>query len=161
MKRILITLTTITLIAATAAMAGEGKDNREGKGPREGRPAAVGKLPLVPAPLLQKLNLSPEQKTKYDSLAAEFDKARGHWLAANPADEKLRSDIKAAHQGGDKKQAQELRAKAREQHKPLMDLRKTYMNQVVAILTPEQKTTLEESRRNFRDKADKAGKRRD
>ena len=94
----------------------------------------------MPQPALEKLNLTADQKAKYDTIVADFK------TAAAPVQEKM----KAAHEAGDKEAMKAL-------YKELMPLRKAAMEKVEKILAADQKTELKQLREEHaRDKG--AGK---
>jgi Spy/CpxP family protein refolding chaperone len=92
--------------------------------------------------MLEELALTPEQKTKYDALAAGFKNDAAKWRADNNYDpEKAREEMRQARDAGDEATIQRLN----DQRKGFMDLRKSYVDKVRAFLTDEQKANLDKA----------------
>ena len=138
MKRGIAITCLIGLVAATAARAQE--TNAPPPLPPAHRPMGPMMDNLLPPPVLEDLALTPEQKTNYDALAAGFKKDAAKWRADNNYDpEKVREEMRMAHDAGDQATIQKLT----DQRKGLMDLRKSYVDKVRAFLTDEQKAKLD------------------
>lgn len=154
MKRWIVLLTAAAVMAASATHAAEGKEgkDRPGKGGPEGG-RHFGEMGLLPPKLQEELNLTADQAAKVKDLDAKFAKDRDDWKAAHKDQEaetaKLREQMKAAHDAGDKDKLKELGAQMREQYKPLMELRKKYMDQLQEILNADQKEKLGAARERF------------
>lgn len=91
---------------------------------------------LLPQPALDKLKLTAEQQTTYNSLEESFRKDADKWRAENPVD---KDAIKKAHETGDKEALKAME----EKRKGLMEIRKGYVEKLKATLTAEQKAELE------------------
>ena len=154
MKRLLIAIATVALLAGAVARAGEGKENHPGKGP--GGPGGPRfDMPLIPPRLMDELTLTDDQKSKVETLQAEFSKQRDKLRAEqkdNPEMAKLRDEMKAAHQANDKEKIRQLHEQLMERDHPILDLRKQYMDKVRALLTDEQKKKLDEARDRIRER---------
>ena len=138
MKSILIAALTLALCSAVTARA-EDKPGRPGRGGPQGRPGMEG---LLPPKALEDLKLTDEQKAKYDSIVADFQKEQKAFMESHP---ELREKMKAAHEAGDKEAMKELFAEM----KPMMDLRRDAMKELEGVLTEEQKATLQKMREEF------------
>jgi hypothetical protein len=151
MKRFTTALAVIALLAAGAVRAADEND-QPGKGPGGPRgPGGPGdprfEAPLIPRPLLNDLKLTDEQKPKVEAIASEFTKKRDKILAdqkADPAITKLRDEMKAAREARDREKMKSLR----EQLAP----RNKYTDKVRALLTDDQKKTIDEARERMRDR---------
>jgi hypothetical protein len=84
---------------------------------------------LLPPPVLADLALTPDQKTKYDALAAGFKTDFAKWRESNP-------DTGAPP--------------SPEARQALRDLRKSYTDKVRAFLTDDQKTKLDQALERMR-----------
>ena len=150
MKRLIIAVASMALLAGPVARAGEGKENHPGK--RPGGPRV--EMPLIPPRLMEDLALTDEQKSKVETLQAEFAKQRDKLRAEqqnNPEIVKQRDEMKAARQANDKEKLRQLHEQLMEREHPLLDLRKQYMDKVRALLTDEQKKKLDEARDRIRE----------
>ena len=151
MKRLFITITAIALLATFGARAAEDSDQPK-KGPPPG-PSGPGGPPrfdvaLIPPRLMDELNLTAEQKPKVDVLQSEFAKERDKLRASQTNSTefaKLREDMRAAREAGDREKMRSLREQLAPYEKPLQDLRKQYTDKVRSLLTDEQKKKLEEA----------------
>jgi len=149
MKRTLLLLTAVALLAGPTAWAAKPDKPQPGAKPGAAR---MGNMPLVPPKALEGLKLTAEQKTKYDEIDAQWAKERDAWQASHMEENtKLRAEAKAAREAGDQAKAKELGGKMRELNAPMMELRKKYMDQVRALLTDEQKTTLDQQHAQMRE----------
>jgi hypothetical protein len=84
---------------------------------------------LVPAKALEKLNLSPEQKEKFDKIAHEFQQKQ----------KDIQAKLEEARKNGD-------RAKYREATQAEQQLRSDHLARLAGVLTDAQKKTLQETR---------------
>ena len=83
---------------------------------------------LLPPPMLEKLNLTDEQKTKLKSIEESFGKAQHeYYLAHNDEIEAARKALEKAMSG-------------------LQEQRQAAMEQIKALLTPEQKALIQNAR---------------
>ncbi len=141
MKRGIIITCLIGLVAALGARAAETNAPPPAKPPAH-RPMGPMMENLLPPRALEDLALTPDQKTKYDTLAAGFKKDAAKWRADNNYDpEKAREEMRQAREAGDEATIQKLT----DQRKGLMDLRKSYVDKVRAFLTDEQKVNLDKA----------------
>jgi Spy/CpxP family protein refolding chaperone len=152
MKRSILAVAALALLATAGARAAE--TNRPGRGPRgPGGPGGPRlEAPLIAPRLMDDLKLTADQKPKVDAIAADFARNRDKLLADqknNPAIAKLRDEMKAAREAGDRQKMQELRSQLMPYDKPIFDLRKESMDKVRALLTDEQRKTLDEARQRF------------
>jgi len=130
----LITTLTIALIAIVAVQAQDEKPKHRPGGMMEG---------LLPPMALEKLQLTADQKAKYEEINKEFAKDAKEFWASHA---ELREKMKAAREAGDKDKMKELMAEM----KPMMEARKSGMEKVKALLTDEQKKTMEEMAEKMR-----------
>jgi len=113
----------------------------------EGRPGAGRVMDLVPPMMVEKLELTAEQKAKLADLEKAYAAEREKLPAVSREDTmKMHEELAAARKAGDKAKAQELRKKIMEAYAPQMELRRKYMEQFRALLTDEQKKKLDEAR---------------
>ena len=129
MKRRLIIACLIGLMAPLGVRA-QGT-NAPPKPPGDDRPmrARPNMDNLLPPPVLGDLALTPEQKTKYDALAADFKKDFAKWRESNP---------------------QTGAPPSPEARQAVRDLRKSYTDKVRAFLTDDQKTKLDQALERMR-----------
>jgi Spy/CpxP family protein refolding chaperone len=133
MKKFVIAITIIAVVA-TAAQAGKNKDNAGGPPPGVRKAAMQGQL--LPPQAVEMLQLTADQKTKFDELNAAFQKDLEAWQQAHP---NFHADLQKAREAQDKEAMQKLVA----ERKPVMEARKKYMEQFKVTLTDEQKAKLE------------------
>ena len=134
MNRLLITTLALSAVLITGAFA-EKEKKGEGDKPKHHPPRMEN---LLPQPLLEKLNLTAEQRAEYEKLEQQFDAERDKYQAAHKAEmEKLREESKVAKEGNDEAKLKEARQKRAELGKPMMELRKSYVDKFAATLTPE------------------------
>ena len=112
--------------------------------------------------LLADLNLTEEQKAKIKPMAEEFRQKVESYKAAHKDElEKLRTEVEAAKTAGDKEKMKQL-AQQRETLMADAPKPKELIAQIEAVLTPEQKATLDakiEARKaEFKDKHPNAAK---
>lgn len=138
MKRSIILTTALALIALYGVNAEEATTKPHGKG----GPGRQGQMGLLPPKLVGDLNLTADQKTKYDDIETKFKTAAKTYRDGHPISDADREAMREAHKSGDKA----AMAKYAEQRKGFMELRKGYVDQVRAILTPDQVKTLEEAK---------------
>jgi len=155
MKRLTIALVTVALLAAGAARAAETDQppaHHGGPGGPGGPGGSRFEMPLIPPKLMTDLALTDEQKPKVDAIASDFTKQRDKLLADqknNPDITKLRDQMRAAREAGDRDKMRELRTQLAPYEKPLLDLRKQSMDKVRTLLTDAQKKTLDDARERF------------
>ena len=143
MKRMTWILTTMLAVAMTTA-AFAATEEAPVSGPGKG-PHPRGPMPLLPPRVEKELALTADQQAKLATINADFAKERDAWLEKNKPDPKLRDDLRAAREAGDTEQIKALTEKMHEHNKPLMDLRKKYVDQFRTTLTDDQKTKLDTS----------------
>jgi len=152
MKRLVVAATAAVLLTGVAAFA-QGDTNQPPKPPGGPRgPGGPGgqqlTLPLIPPRLMNELKLTADQKPKVEAVVSEFDKERDKIRASqtnNTEIAKLRDDMRVAREAGDREKMRSLREQLAPYEKPLLDLRKDYMDKVRALLTDEQKKTLDDA----------------
>ena len=158
MKRLMIAITALGLLAAGAARAADESNQPPAKvhgGPPGGPGGPRAEMPLIGPKLMDELKLTSEQEPKVKALEDEFDKQRDKLradLKNNPDTAKLRDEIRTAHDAGDNEKVKSLREKQMALQKPLLDLRKQYMDKVRALLTDDQKKTLDQARERVHDR---------
>lgn len=140
MKRTLILSAVLALITSVSVYADEGKGKPPGGGP--GRHGDMG---LLPSRLVEDLALTADQKTKYAEIETNFKAAAKKYRDEHPISDADREAMRKARESGDK----EAMAKYREQGKGFMEIRKTYVDQVRATLTPDQVKKLDDAREKF------------
>ena len=84
---------------------------------------------LLPPPVLGDLALTPDQKTKYDALAADYKKDFAKWRESNPPTGEPPSP---------------------EARQAVRDLRKSYTDKVRTFLTDDQKAKLDQALERMR-----------
>jgi Spy/CpxP family protein refolding chaperone len=145
MKKWTLIAAAIALLAV-ASQAGDYRPDRPRglRGPREGAPM-IGNL--LPPRVLEDLQLTAEQKAKYDALQEKFAAEHKEWMQSHRAEgEALREQLRAAREAQDVARIKEAQAKLAEHRKPVEELRKSYMEKVRALLTPDQIKELDEAR---------------
>jgi len=153
MKGLTIALASVALLVAGAVRADDGT-NRPANGPRgPGGPGGPRlEAPLIPPRLMAQLALTADQKPKVDALASEFSQKRDQILANqknNSTITELRNEMRAAWEARDREKMRALRAQLAPYDRPLLDLRRQYMDQVRLLLTDAQKKTLDSARQRF------------
>jgi Spy/CpxP family protein refolding chaperone len=135
----------LSIIAAIAlAVAGRNvalAEQGEGQGPRGGHGPALDHL--LPKHAVEDLNLTADQKAKFDELEKAFKKDAAKWREAHPDGPE---EFQKAKDADDKPAMEKLKA----QRKELMDTRKGYVDQFRASLTDEQKTKLDKMLENLK-----------
>jgi hypothetical protein len=138
MKRGIVITSLIGLAAATAVRAAD-TDTPPLTNPSAHQPM-MGSL-LMPR-VVENLALTSGQQASYDALAVDFKKDAAKWRADNNYDpEKAREEMTQARNAGDQATIQKLTDK----RQGFVDLRKSYVDKVRAILTDEQKVTLDKA----------------
>ena len=143
MKR--LTQLLATLLAVVAVSAALAADAPAPAPAADKGPHGPGVMPLLPPRVEKDLGLTADQQTKLTTIKADYEKERDAWTAAHPVDPKLREELRTAREAKDTAKVKELSDKMHETYKPLMDLRKKYVDEVRAILTDDQKTKLDEA----------------
>jgi Spy/CpxP family protein refolding chaperone len=139
MKRYVTVIAALMLLTSVAVRAEGDKPKHQGGGP--GGTHMMGES-LLPPMLVEKLNLTADQKAKYDELSAAFKKDVEQFRADHPVTDADKEAMKKARESGDK----DAMKKFMETRKPLMEKRQAYMEQFKGTLTDEQKKTLDEAR---------------
>lgn len=129
------------LAAALVTTVASAQDKPEQKGPPGGGRGhhGGGMRGLLPPELVEKLNLTPEQKSKYDELQKGFEKDAAQYRTDHQIDFEA---MKKARESKD----EAAMKKFGEQMKGMMDIRKGYMDKLEAVLNDQQKGTLKEAR---------------
>jgi Spy/CpxP family protein refolding chaperone len=160
MKRLILLTTAIAVLSSVAVGAAEGP------GPAEGKhgPPPPNKRGLLPQRVVDELALNADQTAKYHDLNAQFTKERDAYLASHKIENlSVREEFRTAKEKGDQAKLDELRAKRREAMKPLEDMRKKYIDQLRAVLTPDQISKLDAAKEHRQERhgkgpsGDKAG----
>jgi protein CpxP len=139
----MITAVAIVALSSTLAMASPYGGGGEGHG-RGGRHGQMDQK------FAEKLNLSDAQKQQIRDMRHSFrDQNKAFFDSVRATREQLR----AARQSGDTAKAQQLAAQAEGQRAQMQELRKAEHEKMLTILTPEQRTQLEQM------KADRQAKR--
>lgn len=148
-----LTTTAIALLAAATVFAADPGKPIDSNGPGKHKGPRPGQGSFVPPPVLDKLSLTADQKKQVDDLQAQFKKERDALFESHRKDnEGLRDQMKAAREAGDEAKLEELRKKRAEQAKPMMDLRKQYIDKLRAGLTADQQKTLDSELKELRDR---------
>jgi hypothetical protein len=134
MKRGILIACLIGLVAAVGARAA---DDPSTNSPAQHGPMRGGMGDLLPSHLLEKLALTADQKTKYDSLNASFKKD----LAA------LRSSNTSGSESGSSAGSTNS---VSSDHKGMRGLRKGYIDQLRPSLNSDQTATLDKALENMR-----------
>jgi Spy/CpxP family protein refolding chaperone len=140
--KMLATMAAIALALGAFSVATANDETNQVKPARRGPGPALNHL--LPPRAVESLNLTADQKTKYDSVEADFKSAAAKWREAHPADPEA---LRKARESGDKDALQKLR----DQRKELMDIRKSHVDQVRATLTDEQKAKLDKELEGMRE----------
>lgn len=140
MKRGMIIACLIGLMAAVGARAAD-----ESSSPSTGEHhSARGAMDsLLPPRLLEKLDLTADQKTKYDSLNASFKSDIAKWQSSHSSSSTSTNSASTEHASGN--------------HKGLRELRKSYMDQLRPSLTSEQIATLDKAAEEMRNRRQSQG----
>ncbi len=142
MKRTLIAFAAVALLLPFAAVRTEAQTTNT---PPPGHPTGIrpGDSVLPPV-IVDKLALTADQKTQYDTLNVAYKKEHDAWMSAHQAQlDALQQQTQAARQANDHDKMDELRQQRRELMKPANDLRKQYLDKVRDFLTDDQKKTLD------------------
>lgn len=143
-------LAVIIITALTLAVTGQAG---EGGGKPGHRPRSH---PLVPPRLVEKLKLSPAQTTQLKEIEAAFDQERDAWFKDKHDEIKALDDKgRAAREAEDKAQLKELRQERHALMQPFMDLRRQHMEKFRAILTEEQRATMDQAREEMKERLEK------
>jgi Spy/CpxP family protein refolding chaperone len=139
MKRIMLVTCLIGLMAAVGARAA---DETSTSTTGEHHSARGGMDSLLPPRLLEKLALTGEQKTKYDTLNASFKKDLAKLEGSST------SSTNSASSSGNT---------GRSNRKGIRELRKNYMDQFRPSLTSEQTATLDKAAEEMRNRRSSQG----
>ena len=90
---------------------------------------------LLPPRMLEKLNLTADQKTKYDSLNASYKKDL--------------SKLRSSHSSSTESSGTSTNSTGTENHHAMRELHKKYMDQFRPSLTSEQTATLDKAAENM------------
>jgi protein CpxP len=132
LRTIGVTMTIGTLALSTAAFAQKGKG---GEGMHHEMEEGMGKI-------AKELNLTDAQKAQIKSLREQFKKDN----AATLQDIKsLHEQMKQAMKDKNRDQAKSIREQIQAKMQTLQPARQNLMTQIKAVLTPEQRTKLEQS----------------
>jgi len=143
MKKWTLLLTIAVALTAIAAVRAEDKEQPK---KHEGGPHQMRMEGLLPPMLVEKLNLTADQKAKYDESCAAFKKDAEQYKKDHPISDADREAMKKARESGDK----EAMKKFAETFKGLGEIRKGYIEKFEATLTDEQKKTMADARENMK-----------
>ena len=138
MKRIMLVACLISLMAAVGARAA---DEPSTSTTGEHHSARGGMDSLLPPRLLEKLDLTADQKTKYDTLNAGFKKDLAKLESSSTSSTNNVSSNSNAHSN----------------RKGIRELRKSYMDQFRPSLTSEQTATLDKAAEDMRNRRQSQG----
>lgn len=148
-----ITLGCSLLLAVPSARA-EKPAVRPGGGPVKLEKREHG---LLPPPLVEKLNLSEEQKAKLQEIEKQWAKTRDEYMAAHKAEfDAARAAAAEARKSEDPAKRREARLMMARAMEGLQPQRQAAMEQVKAILSDEQKKILEQARADFQERRSRA-----
>lgn len=103
---------------------------------------------LLPPPLVEKLNLTEDQKAKLKVIEENWDKTRQEYMDAHKADaDAARAAAEEAKQSGDPAKKKEAGEKRRQLVAGLRTQRQQYVDQVRSLLSEEQKKIWEEAKK--------------
>jgi len=134
MKRIMLVTCLISLIAAVGSRAADEPSTNSTGEHHSGRGAMDS---LLPPRLLEKLDLTADQKTKYDTLNAGFKKDLAKLEGSSTTS--TNSASSSSNTG-------------RSNRKGIRELRKSYMDQLRPSLTSEQTATLDKAAEDMRNR---------
>ncbi len=134
MKRGILIACLISLVAAVGARAA---DDTSTNSPAQHGPMRGGMGDLLPSHLLEKLALTTDQKTKYDSLNASFKKDLVAFSSSHSS-------------GGESSSSAGSTNSVSSTHQGMRGLRKGYIDQLRPSLTSEQAATLDKALENAR-----------
>lgn len=155
MKRWIVALVTVSVLAVASARAEEGKPGKGPEGHRRG-PEMAGML--LPSRALESLQLTADQKAKYDEISGRYAKEQKAWADSHKADrEQSMKEMEAAK--GDEAKMKELREKMRERWAPMQEMRKKYTDEFRATLTAEQQAKLDQMREEMKARIAQGGSR--
>src|SRR5688500_2882789 len=137
----------VTVAMTASAVAGHGKG--AGKGMGGGRGKGDGKGGAMIEKIVKRLDLTDDQKARIKTIREQF-KTTNAPLIAEVKD--LHEQAQAARKAGDKERAQQIRAQAQPKMEQLKTAREQMMQQVLAVLTPEQRAELEKMRDERKEK---------
>ena len=145
----------MSLTALLLALAAQAQTQPAGPPEPGARPAPPGRamaLNMVANRLASELQLTEEQRTKYDALLAKYEA-----LVNEPAPESEREQMRAlgeqlreARRNGDEKRAEELRAQMQALRAGRAEATTAFLDEVATLLTPEQQETLKRFRAQLR-----------
>jgi Spy/CpxP family protein refolding chaperone len=148
-----LTTTAIALLAAATVFAADPGKPAGDNGPGKHKGLRPGQGSLVPPPVLDSLAVTADQKKQVDDLQAQFKKERDALFESHRKENAgLRDQMKVARESGDQAKIDELRKKRGEQAKPMMDLRKQYIEKLRGLLNADQQKKLDDGLKEFRDR---------
>jgi periplasmic protein CpxP/Spy len=99
--------------------------------------------------MAEKLNLSEGQKLQMQTLRENF---RAQTAPQRQASRELMREYRSAEQAGDTARAEELATALRTQRAAMHEVRSEHREQMLSILTPEQRSQLESQREEWKSK---------
>lgn len=148
-KLVLIAIGGSLLLAAPALRAEDAKTPPPHREHKEGPKAAPGEH-LLPQNIVEKLNLTEDQKTKIKGIEESFAKTRKEYMDAHKAEtDSARTAMKEAKESGDKAKMAAARQQMQQAMAGLDSQRKSAIDQVKSLLTDEQKKVLEDAKKNM------------
>lgn len=153
-KLIIAAISSALLLGIAGVQAGPGT----GDGPRRHGPHGDGGL--IPQRLLDKLNLTDDQKTQIKSVVESFQKTRQQYVDGHKAElDAAKAALKEARESGDDAKKQAAREQLRSVMSGLHEQRKAAIEQIKSLLTDEQKQILAAAREKRGDKPGRHGPR--
>lgn len=132
---------------ATATFAGHGKGGGQGNGGGRGNGDGKGKEMIEK--IVKKLELTQDQQARIKAIREQFKTTNATLIADVKA---LHEQAQVARKAGDKERAQEIRSQAQPKMEQLKAAREQMMQQILAVLTPDQRAKLEKMRDARKDK---------
>jgi hypothetical protein len=139
MKRGILIACLIGLVAAVGARAA---DEPPATPPGGHQSMRGGMGDLLPTHLLEKLALTADQKTKYDTLDASFKKDLATWRSSHSSSSESSSSTGSTNSVSS--------TNGSSTHKGMRELRKGYIDQLRPSLTSDQTATLDKALENMR-----------
>ncbi len=144
-RQILATVLAAILVLSTAALAQDGGSGKRGDG-GGGRGKQKGEMI---AKLAEKLDLTADQKARIKTLTDQFQQQ--HQTQRQEL-QNLHKQAQDARQAGNKDQAKSIHEQMKTKSEALKADRQKLMEQIKAILTPEQRTKLEQMKEQHKEK---------
>jgi Spy/CpxP family protein refolding chaperone len=144
--RLMISAVVVTLLLAHCGFGADDENRRSERRPAERAPAERGLAPIaIPPDVLEKLDLSTQQKEKLEQLHKEFEAKQKE--AADKIREqaaRLRDELEKARKDNDREAFRQASQKMAELNQGLRSVQADYATKLREILNDEQKKQLEE-----------------